>query len=318
MKPFNHLHVHSQYSILDGQASIKGLVNKAHSDGMKALALTDHGTMFGIKEFWNACKSSNYGNPEFKKEDWFKVKPILGCETYVSRRGITNKSAKEDRSGEHLIILAKNHTGYKNLLKMISIANTDGFYYKPRIDKSILEKYHEGIMVTSACLGGEIPQKIMDDDIEGAKESIKWFKNIFGKDYYLELQRHPAESFKERENVYDNQVRVNKVLQELAREMDVKLIAANDVHFTNENDADAHDILICLNTGKNFEDENRMRYTKQEWFKSTAEMNTLFADAPEAIENTQEVAQKVEVYELDSDPIMPEFPNTTDFATMED
>ena len=318
MKPFNHLHVHSQYSILDGQASIKGLVNKAHSDGMKALALTDHGTMFGIKEFWNACKSPNYGNPEFKKEDWFKVKPILGCETYVAARGIHNKSAKEDRSGYHLIILAKNHTGYKNLLKMVSIANTEGFYYKPRIDKPLLEKYGEGIIVTSACLGGEVPQKIMSGDIDGAKETIKWFKNLFGEDYYLELQRHPAESFRERQEVYENQVRVNAVLKELSAEMGVKLIAANDVHFTNQEDADAHDILICLNTGKNFEDENRMRYTKHEWFKSTSEMNQLFSDIPEALEHTNEVAEKVEVYELDSAPIMPEFPIPEDFATWDD
>lgn len=318
MKPFNHLHVHSQYSILDGQASVKGLVNKAHSDGMKALALTDHGTMFGIKEFWNACKSPNYGNPEFKKDDWFKVKPILGCETYVAARGIHNKSAKEDRSGYHLIVLAKNHEGYKNLLKMISIANTEGFYYKPRIDKSILEKYHNGIIVTSACLGGEVPQKIMAGDIDGAKETIKWFKSIFADDYYLELQKHPAESLREREDVYENQLRVNEALKELSKEMDVKLIAANDVHFTNEDDADAHDVLICLNTGKNFEDENRMRYTRHEWFKSTAEMNELFSDVPEAIENTQEVAEKVEVYELDSAPIMPEFPIPTDFGTWED
>ncbi|MFA9391252.1 MAG: DNA polymerase III subunit alpha [Prolixibacteraceae bacterium] len=318
MKPFNHLHVHSQYSILDGQASVKGLVNKAHSNGMKALALTDHGTMFGIKEFWNACKSENYGNPEMKKEDWFKVKPILGCETYVAARGIDNKVGKEDRSGHHLIVLAKNHQGYKNLLKMISIASTQGFYYKPRIDKSLLEKYHEGIIVTSACLGGEVPQKIMEGDIEGAEETIKWFKNLFGGDYYLELQRHPAEAFRERQEVYENQVKVNAVLKELSKKMGVKLIAANDVHFTNENDADAHDILICLNTGKNFLDDNRMHYTKQEWFKTKEEMNELFSDIPEALENTQEVADKVEVYELDSAPIMPEFPIPRTFATWED
>ncbi|MBN2805037.1 MAG: DNA polymerase III subunit alpha, partial [Prolixibacteraceae bacterium] len=318
MKPFVHLHVHSQYSILDGQASIKGLVNKAVSNGMKALALTDHGTMFGIKEFWNACKSENYGNPEMKREEWFKIKPILGCETYVADRGIENKVGKEDRSGYHLIILAKNHTGYKNLLKLVSIASTRGFYYKPRIDKSLLEQYHEGIIVTSACLGGEVPQKIMEGDLEGAKETIRWFKSVFGDDYYLELQRHPAESYRERSEVYDNQVKVNKVLMDLAPQMGVKLIAANDVHFINQDDADAHDILICLNTGKNFEDENRMRYTRHEWFKTTEEMNELFADVPEALENTAALSAKVEVYELDSAPIMPEFPIPKDFATWDD
>lgn len=317
MKPFNHLHVHSQYSILDGQASVKALVEKAHSDGMKALALTDHGTMFGIKEFWNACRGENFGKPNISKEEWYKVKPILGCETYVAQRGIQNKSGKEDRSGHHLILLAKNHQGYKNLLKMISIASNEGFYYKPRIDKTILEKYREGIIVTSACLGGEVPQKIMNDDIDGARETINWYKNVFGEDYYLELQRHPAEAIREREGVYDYQVSVNKVIQELSAELGVKMIAANDVHFTNETDADAHDILICLNTGKNYEEQNRMRYTKQEWFKTTEEMNRLFADIPEALENTQEVADKIEVYELDSAPIMPEFPIPSTFASWE-
>lgn len=317
MKSFVHLHVHSQYSILDGQASIGTLVNKAHQDGMKALALTDHGTMFGIKEFWNSCRSGDFGNSDLPKDDWYKVKPILGCETYVAVRGIEKKSDKVDRSGYHLILLAKNKTGYHNLLKMISIASTDGFYYKPRIDKSILEKYREGIIVTSACLGGEVPQKIMAGDLEGAEETINWFKGVFGEDYYLELQRHPAESLKEREDVYENQVLVNKELLKLAEKTGVKLIAANDVHFTNEEDADAHDILICLNTGKNYDDSNRMRYTKQEWFKSTDEMYDLFADVPEALANTKEVADKVEYYELDSDPIMPEFPIPSEFGTWE-
>jgi len=313
VKPFVHLHVHSQYSILDGQASISSLVSKAQHNGMKALALTDHGNMFGIKEFWNSCKNENYGNTEVPMEQWFRVKPILGCETYVAERGIEHKSGKEDRSGFHLIILAKNHAGYKNLLRLISIANIKGMYYKPRIDKSLLEKYSEGLIVSSACLGGEVPQKILEGDIKGAEEAIQWYKGVFGDDYYLELHRHPAESQKEREDVYENQVKVNAELIELSKRMGVKLIAANDVHFTNEKDADAHDILICLNTGKNFEDENRMRYTKQEWFKSVDEMNKLFADIPEALENTQEIADKVEVYELNSAPIMPEFPIPEEF-----
>ncbi len=318
MEPFVHLHVHSQYSILDGQAGIRALVSKAATDGMPALALTDHGNMFGIKEFWDACKSENYGNPDFPIEKWFKVKPILGCETYVAVRGIEHKSDKVDRSGDHLILLAKNLTGYKNLLRLVSLANTEGFYYKPRVDKSMLEKYSEGLIVTSACLGGEVPQKIMENDIPGAEAAIQWYKRVFGDDYYLEMQRHPAHSLKEREEVYDNQVKVNAILVELAKKHNVKLVAANDVHFTNEEDADAHDILICLNTGKNMEDTNRMRYTKQEWFKTTAEMNVLFADQPEALRNTLEVAEKVGYYELDSDPIMPEFPIPTEFGTMEE
>ncbi len=318
MIPFVHLHVHSQYSILDGQASIKSLVNKAEADGMKALALTDHGNMFGIKEFWNTCKSGKYGDPDVPVEQWYKVKPIIGCETYVAARGIENKTTKEDRSGYHLILLAKNYTGYKNLLKMISIANIDGFYYKPRVDRSILEKYSEGIIATSACLGGEIPQHIMNGNISAAEETIKWFKSVYGDDFYLELMKHPAESLKERTDVYDNQLIVNKQIIELSRKTGVKLIASNDVHFTNQEDADAHDILICLNTGKNFEDENRMRYTKHEWFKTTTEINELFADIPEAIQNTNEIADKVEYYELNSAPIMPEFPIPAEFAKWDD
>ncbi len=239
MEPFVHLHVHSQYSILDGQAGIRALVSKAATDGMPALALTDHGNMFGIKEFWDACKSENYGNPDFPIEKWFKVKPILGCETYVAVRGIEHKSDKVDRSGDHLILLAKNLTGYKNLLRLVSLANTEGFYYKPRVDKSMLEKYSEGLIVTSACLGGEVPQKIMENDIPGAEAAIQWYKRVFGDDYYLEMQRHPAHSLKEREEVYDNQVKVNAILVELAKKHNVKLVAANDVHFTNEEDADA-------------------------------------------------------------------------------
>ena len=313
MKPFVHLHVHSQYSILDGQASIGSLVSKAMKCGMNALALTDHGSMFGIKEFWNACKNENYGNPDFPVEQWFKLKPIIGCETYVAERGIEYKQGKEDRSGDHLILLAKNRTGYVNLLKLISIANTEGMYYKPRIDKGLLEKYHEGLIVSSACLGGEIPQKIMNGDINGAEEAIKWFKSVFADDFYLELHRHPAESLRERQEVYENQVKVNAVLVPLAKKFDVKLIAANDVHFTNQEDAEAHDIMICLNTGKNYDDENRMHYTKQEWFKSVEEMNELFADIPESLENTQEIANKVEVFDLNSSPIMPEFPIPGEF-----
>ena len=303
--PFTHLHVHSQYSVLDGQASIKALVAKAAKDGMTAVALTDHGNMHGAKEFYDACKKSN-------------IKPIIGVEAYVAQRTLEDKSEQVDRSGRHLILLAKNTTGYRNLLKLTSVASTEGFYYRPRIDKANLEKYKEGLIITSACLGGEVPQKIMQGDIEGAKESIRWFKNVFGDDYYLELQRHPSKSEKMRKAVYDEQVRVNKVLVELSKELDVKLIAANDVHFIDEGDADAHDVMICLNTSADYYDkENRMTYTQQEWFKTTAEMNELFSDIPEALKNTQEIVDKVEEYSLDSDPIMPEFEIPEDFGTYE-
>jgi len=304
MIPFAHLHVHSQYSILDGAASVNDLVNKAKTDGMKALALTDHGTMFGIKEFHASCKR-------------MEIKPILGCETYVAARTINDKKDKVDRSGHHLILLAKNKTGYRNLIKLISIANTDGFYYKPRIDKNLLEKYSEGLVISSSCLGGEIPTLLMNNHVKDAEESILWFKKIFGDDYYLELQRHPAEMPQQREDVYDNQVKVNEMIIPLAKKHNVKIIATNDVHFTNAEDADAHDLLICLNTGKDVDDPNRMRYTKQEWFKTQKEMNELFADVPEALANTAEIVDKIEEYELDSAPIMPVFPIPEEFGTEE-
>ena len=305
MIPFTHLHVHSQYSILDGAASVDALVSKAKKDGMTALALTDHGTMFGIKEFHATCKK--YG-----------IKPILGCETYVAERSIQDKKDKIDRSGDHLILLAKNNKGYRNLVKLISIANNEGFYYKPRIDKTILEKYCEGLIVSSSCLGGEIPTLIMKNQIQEAEESIQWFKRVFGSDYYLELQRHPSELPQQREDVYDKQVQVNKVIVALAKKYGVKVIATNDVHFTNAEDADAHDLLICLNTGKDFDDPARMRYTKQEWFKTQQEMNLLFSDVPEALFNTAEIVEKAEDYELNSAPIMPVFPIPKEFGTEQD
>ena len=303
--PFTHLHVHSQYSILDGQASVSALVGKAVADGMKAVALTDHGTMLGIKEFFDLCKKNG-------------IKPIAGVEAYVAERGIQFKEDKVlDRSGRHLILLAKNMKGYRNLLKLTSIASVEGFFYRPRIDKDLLAKYHEGLIVSSACLGGEIPRKIMNGDIEGAKQAILWYKSIFGDDYYLELQRHPAEDPRMRQAVFDHQVRVNEKMLELAKELDVKVIAANDVHFVDADKAEAHDIMICMNTGKDVDDETRMRYTRQEWFKTTEEMNQLFADIPEALLNTQEIADKVEAFEINSDPIMPLFPIPEDFGTYE-
>ena len=305
MITFTHLHVHSQYSILDGAASVKGLVAKAKGDGMKTLALTDHGMMYGIKEFYDVCKREG-------------IKPILGCETYVATRTINDKNDKVDRSGDHLILLAKNLKGYRNLVKLISIASNEGFYYKPRIDKEILEKHSEGLIVSSACLGGEVSQHIMKSSIADAEETIKWYQSVFGADYYLELQRHESDDPQRNEDVFKNQVLVNKVILDLAKKYDVKVIATNDVHFINAEDADAHDLLICLNTGKDVDDPNRMRYTKQEWFKTTAEMNKLFGDVPESLVNTQEIADKIEEYELNSAPIMPPFPIPEEFGTEAD
>jgi len=302
MRNFTHLHVHSEYSVLDGLAKTKQLIDIAKNDGMTALALTDHGVMFGAKEFYNNCKSAG-------------IKPILGCEIYVARNGISNKKNKEDRSGYHLILLAKNHIGYQNLLKLVSIANTDGFYYKPRIDHDLLEKYHEGLIVSSACLGGEIPQLIMKNRMDEASERIEWFKSLFGDDFYLEMMRHKTNDPKAKREVYDQQVATNTVIAELAQKHQVKLIATNDVHFAKQDDAEAHDLLICLVTGKFRDEEDRMRYTKQEWLKTRAEMEALFSDYPEALDNTMEIADKVEAYELNSDPIMPVFEIPENFGT---
>ena len=305
MIPFTHLHVHSQYSILDGAASISKLVKKAKSDGMTALALTDHGNMFGEKEFWDTCKKQG-------------MKPIMGCETYVAARSMQSRSDKVDRSGNHLILLAKNRIGYINLIKLISAANIDGFYYKPRIDKELLLQHHEGLIVSSACLGGEVCQHIMKGELDEAEASIRWFKEVFGDDYYLEIQRHNSDLPQMNEQVYKYQVLTNEKIIEFAQKYKIKVICTNDVHFTNAEDADAHDLLICLNTGKDLDDPKRMRYTKQEWLKTTAEMNRLFADVPYALENTQEIVDKVEIFELNSSPIMPEFPIPESFGKQED
>ncbi|MDR0422382.1 MAG: DNA polymerase III subunit alpha [Proteiniphilum sp.] len=343
MHPFVHLHVHSQYSLLDGQASIRNLIDKAVNDGMKALALTDHGAMYGIKEFLNyAAKKNVPVNAEIKKlkreitalsengdstektaqlrqklsetEDRL-FKPIVGCECYVARRSRHLQSEKIDGSGWHLLVLAKNLKGYKNLIKMVSKSWTEGFYYRPRIDKELLEQYREGLIVASACLGGEIPKKIDNDQIREAEEAVQWFKNIFGEDYYLELQRHKTDRADADHDVYLKQQRVNRELIRIAEKYAVKLIATNDVHFVNEEDADAHDRLICLSTGKDFDDPDRMRYTKQEWLKTTAEMNSIFADIPQALTNTLEIAGKIERYSIDQSALMPFYPIDPSFGT---
>ncbi len=350
MIPFVHLHVHSQYSLLDGQASIDALIEKAQTDGMPGMALTDHGSMFGIKEFYNKVQKKNSKhlatikdcenelrklndkeNPTAEETDRMQklsekihakkrelFKPVLGCECYCARNGRFNKTTKEDLGGWHLIVLAKNLRGYKNLIKMVSLSWTEGFYRNPRIDKELLEKYHEGLIICSACLGGEVPQLIMRDRKEEAEASVLWFKNLFGDDYYLELQRHETHAANADQKTFPKQVEVNKVLIELGRKHGIKIIATNDVHFVNEDDAEAHDRLICLSTGKDIDDPARMRYSKQEWLKSTAEMNSIFADVPEALSNTLEILDKVELYSIDSPALMPFFEIDPLFGTEEE
>ena len=312
MIPFVHLHVHSQYSILDGQAPVKTLVDKAIADGMRGMAITDHGNMFGIKEFHDYVNKLNK-----KRGADEQFKPIFGCEVYVANQSRHDRFDKRD-NGNHLILLAKNLKGYKNLIKIVSHAWTEGMYYHPRTDHSELEKYHEGIICSSACLGGEVPQLIMHGQMNQARETIKWFKDLFGDDYYLELQRHKATVARANHETYEKQCLVNDALIQFAKELDIKLICTNDSHFVNEEDADAHERLICLSTGKKLTDENIMLYSKQEWFKTTAEMNEVFADIPEALQNTNEILDKIEIYSIDHAPILPDFPLPDGFDNADD
>ena len=318
MEDFIHLHVHTYFSILDGQSKIKNLVNKALKDGMRGMAITDHGNMFGIKEFHDIVHDINAGRKKSGEEPF---KPIFGCEMYVSRHGSKSlRRGKEDQSGYHLIVLAKNYQGYKNLIKLVSRSWTDGFYMRPRTDREDLERYHEGLIVCSACIAGEVPKKILDGDINGAREAIEWYHSLFGDDYYLELQRHEVTDPTIRANreTYPMQQQANKVLIELAREYGIKLICTNDVHFVDQENAEAHDHLLCLSTGKDLDDPERMLYSKQEWFKTKTEMNAIFSDVPEALANTLEILDKVEIYSLDHDPIMPFFPIPESFGTEEE
>ena len=403
MTQFVHLHTHTQYSLLDGQASVKHLVDKAIKDKMPGLAITDHGNMFAIKEFVDYVAKVNKAKVErekrlkslldkmlnlqgehenlvtfldqqqaalksekarieglnepsdeeqkalnklisdvadlesMQKEFGFDpvkarsiivelesvppFKPIIGCEVYVSRRGdktLKDKAYKEDQGGYHLILLAKNFKGYKNLLKIVSRAWTDGYYYRPRTDRADLTRYHEGLICCSACLGGEIPKLITSDRLQEAEESVLWYKNLFGEDYYLELQLHKATVERANHEAYPMQCKVNEHLVRLAQKHNIGLVCTNDVHFVNEEDAEAHDRLICLSTGRDLDDPNRMLYSKQEWMKSTDEMSALFAEYPESLENTLAICNKVETYSINHAPIMPIFPIPAEFGTEEE
>ena len=346
---FVHLHVHSQYSILDGQASIQKLVDKAMRDGQPGIALTDHGNMFGIKEFYNYVKkvkgkykaqaaeaearlaalvdgSQVPADPaeiarcraelaDLKRKAAFK--PIIGSEVYVARRRMQDKEGKPDQSGYHLILLAKNLKGYHNLIKIVSKAWTEGFYMRPRTDRVELEKYHEGLICCSACLAGEVPRAITADDMQKAEEAILWHKKLFGDDYYLELQLHKATVERANHEAYPMQLKVNEHLRRLAAKHGVRLVCTNDVHFVDEDNAEAHDRLICLSTGKDLDDPKRMLYSKQEWLKTREEMAAIFGDVPEAMATTVEICEQVETYSIDHSPIMPTFEIPAEFGTEE-
>ena len=318
MEDFIHLHVHTYYSILDGQSPVQKIVDKAVANGMRGMAITDHGNMFGVKELYNYC---NKINGKLKEEGKEPFKPIFGCEMYVAHRRKSDRvKEKGDMGGYHLIVLAKNYKGYKNLIKLVSRAWVDGYYMRPRTDREDLEKYHEDLIVCSACIAGEVPSKILKGDMAGAREALEWYKRVFGDDYYLELQRHEVKDPHQRANreTFPLQQRANKELISLAHEYGIKLVCTNDCHFVDQENAEAHDHLLCLATGKDLDDPNRMLYSKQEWFKTREEMNDIFSDVPEALSNTLEILDKVEFYSIDHAPIMPFFPIPEEFGTEEE
>ena len=317
MEDFVHLHVHTHYSILDGQSKVSYLVDKAVNNGMKGMAITDHGVMFGIKEFSDYCANINKAR---KKNGEEPFKPIFGCEMYVARRRKEDKVKEmHDNSGYHLIVLAKNYQGYKNLIKLVSHAWVDGYYYRPRTDRADLEKYHEGLIVCTACLAGEVPRNILKGDIDAAREAVEWYQRVFGDDFYLELQRHEVKdpTLLANREAFPLQQKVNRVLLQFAKEYGIKYVCTNDCHFEDKETAEAHDHLLCLSTQEDLNSPTRMRYSKQEWFKTREEMNEVFADLPEAMSNTLEILNKVELYSIDNGPIMPFFPIPESFGTEE-
>ena len=304
---FTHLHVHSHYSPIDGMATVRGIVDKCIATGMNAVALTDHGNMCGIKELLDYCKLIN----EERKMSGKKLfVPIVGLEAYCARRGRHNMSDEIDRGGWHIILLAKNKIGYKNLCRLVWESNKkDAYYIIPRIDHELLEQYHEGLICCSACIGGELPQKVLTSiesgDLSEARKTVEWFKNLFGDDYYIELQRHETKRPGANRETFKLQSMINPVLIDLAYEYGVKIICSNDSHFLNKDEADAQDCWMCIRTNKTVDDKDRIRFSKQEWLKTPEEMAEIFSDLPEALANTQEIVDKIELYDIDHAPIFP-------------
>ena len=293
---FVHLHVHTQYSILDGQSAIGDLFARAKELEMPALAITDHGNMYGVKEFLKVAKKF----PE--------VKPIIGCEIYVTRHYDHKLKDKDHRGYYHLILLAKDYNGYKNLMKIVSTGHIEGKYYeKPRVSHEIVEKYSEGLVCCSACIAGEIPRAIIAGDMKGAEEAVMWHKKVFGDDFYLEVQQHKTEIPGQSQEVYEHQIVANEGIFQLAEKTGTKVVATNDVHFVRKEDGPAHDRLICLTTNTFVDEPDRMRYTQQEYLKTEEEMLDMFYKHPETLANTLEVADKIQSYKVDKDPILPKF-----------
>lgn len=297
---FVHLHLHTEYSVLDGLGKIKEYVAKAIAHNMPAIAITDHGNMYGVKEFFDTVTAA-------EKSSKTALKPIIGCEVYVNPEGRFSKRGKIDQGANHLILLAKNKQGYHNLLKICSIGYIEGFYYHPKVDREIIEKYHEGLICCSACLAGEIPQAILGGKFEQAEQIALWYKKIFGEDYYFEIQYHKTKIEGLSQETYECQKKVNEYLFILANKLGIKCIATNDCHFVNKEDGPVHDRLICLTTNANVDDENRLRYTQEEYMKTYDEMLELNSEHPEVLANTLEVASKVERYNINESHILPIF-----------
>ena len=304
---FTHLHVHSHYSPIDGMATVRGIVDKCIATGMNAVALTDHGNMCGIKELLDYCKLINEERKMSGKKLFI---PIVGLEAYCARRGRHYMSDEIDRGGWHIILLAKNKIGYKNLCRLVWESNKkDAYYIVPRIDHELLEQYHEGLICCSACIGGELPQKVLTSiesgDLSEARKTVEWFKNLFGDDYYIELQRHETKRPGANRETFKLQSMINPVLIDLAYEYGVKIICSNDSHFLNKDEADAQDCWMCIRTNKTVDDKDRIRFSKQEWLKTPEEMAEIFSDLPEALANTQEIVDKIELYDIEHAPIFP-------------
>ncbi len=292
---FVHLHVHTQYSILDGMSDIEKLFRRAEELGMPGLAITDHGNMFGVKDF----KDVSAKHPG--------VKPIVGCEIYVTQHYDHTLKDSEHKKYYHLILLAKNYDGYRNLMKIVSTGHIEGMYYKPRVSHEVVEKYHEGLICCSACMAGEVPRGILAGDAEGVDKAIEWHKRVFGDDYYLEVMLHRTEVPGLSTELYEKQKEYCAEIFRLAEKHGVKVVATNDVHFVRKEDGPAHDRLICLTTNSMVDDPKRLRYTQQEYLKSEEEMAALFPDHPEALANTLEVLDKVENYAIDRGHVLPKF-----------
>ena len=304
---FTHLHVHSNYSTFDGLAKVVDIVDKCIATGMNAVAITDHGNMRGAKKLLDYCKLIN---EERSLSGTKPFVPIVGVEAYCARHDRHSMSETIDRGGWHVILLAKNKIGYHNLCRLVSESNQeDAFFVVPRIDHELLEQYHEGIICCSACIGGELPQKVLaglqSGDMSEALKTLEWYKNLFGDDYYIEIQRHETRRKGANRQTFKLQSAINPVLIDLAHEYGVKIICSNDCHFINKDDADAQDLLMCRQSNKKVEDKDRIRYSKQEWIKSPQEMEAIFSDLPEALANTQEIVEKVELYDIDHAPILP-------------